>query len=211
MANTDLTVSVNDKEKFSLSNGSYYKLETESDSISFITSLNNSGIKGLRLTKGNTFYIQAEMLGPNNVELKSQTEFSGKPAIERIDVDKLSTESSNLTTIKVNTVEPLPQAKEDAPVIYLFRPFNVAGVSVIARVTDGKNVYEMKNNSSTVITATAGEIFIRTINEGKNISNTSLKLNLEKGKVYYVAVLRSGGALVLTETKMEYAKQEMKL
>lgn len=211
MANTDLTVSVNDKEKFSLSNGSYYKLETEIDSISFITSLNNSGIKGLRLTKGNTFYIQAEMLGPNNVELKAQTEFSGKPAIERIDVDKLSTESSNLTTIKVNTVEPLPQAKEDAPVIYLFRPFNVAGVSIIARVTDGKNVYEMKNNSSTVITATAGEIFIRTINEGKNISNTSLKLNLEKGKVYYVAVLRSGGALVLTETKMEYAKQEMKL
>lgn len=211
LASTDLGITVNDSIRFTLSNGTYYKLETTADSISIETSLNNIGLKGFKPEKGKTYYIQAELRTLNSVELWEQTEFSGKPAIERLEADKMLKDSEKLSSVKVTTVTPLPEAKEDAALIYLFRPFNVAGVNLIANISDGKTVYEMKNNSSIIISKEAGEITLRTMNEGKNTSNTSLKLNLEKGRVYYVAVLRTGGALVLTETKAEYAKKEMKL
>lgn len=210
-ANTDAGIMVNDSLTFSVANGSYYKLETESDSIGIISNLNNQGLHGLKLEKGKTHYIQVEVQGPNSVALIHQTEFSGKPAIERLDADKLAAQSENLEKEKVTGIAPLPEAIEDKAVVYLYRPFNVTGMTIQAPVSDGNKVYEMKNNSAIVLTEVPGEIIFRTVNEGKNTSNTSLKLNLEKGKVYYIAILRSGGALVLIETKEDYAKIEMKL
>ena len=210
-ANTEPGIMVNDSLTFSIANGSYYKLETESDSIRIISNLHNQELQGLKLEKGKTYYIQVEVQGPNSAALILQTEFKGKPAIERLDVDKLAGKSENLETVKVIGVAPLPKAREDQAVVYLFRPFNVTGMTIVAQVSDGNKVYEMKNNTSIELIEEPGEIIFRTVNEGKNTSNTSLKLNLEKGKVYYIAVLRSGGALVLTETKEDYAKMEMKL
>jgi hypothetical protein len=212
MANTNCIIAVNDTAKFTLSNGSYYKMTTNAEFIEFITSVNNTGIKNLKLEKGKIYYIAAEM-DINAVKLILKDEFTGKPAVERLEADKKvkETDSGNMKTVKVTTVAPIPVASEEFATIYLFRPFNVAGVNFFIKVSDGTVLYEMKNNSSYVISSVKEEITFTTMQEGSNTSNTMLKLKVEKGKVYYLAVLRSGGAIILTETKEEYAKKEMKL
>lgn len=212
MSGTKLTIAINDTLKFDLTNGSFHQFETNAKSISIITSANNSGVKNIALEAGKNYYVRVEMKGINSVELIQETEFAGKPAIERLKADsKAEEEAKNLKTVNVTNVLPLPDSTADKATIYLFRPFNVVGVSFIAKVSDGENVYEMKNKSSHVITTDKSEIHFRTVNDGASISNTTLDLKLQKGKVYYVAVLRNGGAIVLSEAKKEYARQEMKL
>lgn len=212
MANTSCIIQVNDKDKFEITNGSYYTLRTDSSSINMITSVNNTGIKNLSLEKGKTYYIEVTQ-SLNSVALALKDEFSGKPAIERLEADKKAKEmgTGNLKTVKVTTVAPIPYSNPEVATIYLFRPFNVAGLNLTIKVSDGEFLYEMKNNSSYAITTGPKEITFISVNEGSNTSNGSVKLKVEKGKVYYVAVLRTGGAIVLSETKEEYAKKEMKL
>ncbi|MBX9853662.1 MAG: DUF2846 domain-containing protein [Cytophagaceae bacterium] len=213
MANTPCEVTVNDTLKFILINGSYHIVNINADSIRLAASPNNIGSKSLRLEKGKTYYIAAEMQNMNAVNLMEKNEFAGKPAIERLEADAKAKEinTENLKLIKITSVSPLPEAKENAAVIYLFRPFNVTGLNLLIKVSDGEFLYEMKNNSSYVIASDKKEVTLISVNEGSNTTNTSLNLKPEKGKVYYVAVLRTGGAIVLSESKMEYAKKEMKL
>jgi hypothetical protein len=212
-SNTTLIIAVNDTSKITLTNGSYQELKTNVATLDFITSIDNVGIKHLNIEKGKSYYIRAELKGLNSVNLILETEFAGKPAIERLKTDKEAkeTHTENLKKVNVVDVVPLPEPKENEATIYLFRPFNVIAVTFIAKVTDGEYLYEMKNKSSCVITTSKEELNLKTVNEGASISNTSLKLKLEKGKVYYVAVIRNGGAVVLSEAKKDYAKQEMKL
>ena len=213
MANTPCEITVNDSIKFTLVNGSYHVVNIKADSIRLTASPENIGRKTLKLEQGKVYYIAAEMQNMNAVNLIIKDEFAGKPAIERLDADakakEINTRSLNL--VKVTSVASLPESKENGAVIYLFRPFNVAGVNLLIKIADGESLYEMKNNSACVISTDKNEITLRSVNEGSNTSNTSLNIKLQKGKVYYVAVLRSGGAIVLSESKMEYAKKEMKL
>jgi hypothetical protein len=213
LANTEFILSVNDTLKIYLANGSYKAVKTDAKVINMITSINNAGIKSLTLEKGNTYYIEVDVQGPTTIALTSRNEFTAKPAIERLDADTKVNEinTSDLKPIKVTTVAPLPSPSEDKATVYLFRPFNVTGVNLIVKVSDKTHLYEMKNKSSYVITTDKNEIHLTSVNEGNNTSNTSINLKLEKGKVYYVTVLRTGGAIVLSETKEQYAKNEMKL
>lgn len=212
MASNIFIVAVNDTGKVTLSNGSYQVMKTDADSVHFMTSANNTGIKTLKLEKGKTYYIELQP-GINSVNLIQQNEFTGKPAVERLEADQKSRDikTSDLRPVKVTSVAPIPAASGNEALIYLFRPFNVTAVNLVIKVSDGSSVYEMKNNSSHVVSSAGQEITFTSINEGANTSNGSVKVKLEKGHVYYVAVLRTGGAIVLTETKEDYARKEMKL
>lgn len=213
LSNSEIIISVNDTLKISLTNGSYKTIKTDASAIQMITSINNSGLKNLNLEKGNTYYIEVDVQGPATISLTSRTEFAAKPAIERLDADTKVSEikTSELKPIKVTTVAPIPSPSGDKATVYLFRPFNITGVNLNVKVSDKTYLYEMKNKSSYVITTDKNEIDLTSVNDGNNTSNTSINLKLEKGKVYYVAVLRTGGAIVLSETKEQYAKNEMKL
>jgi hypothetical protein len=213
LSNTEIAIAINDTSKISLTNGSYKPLNTHATQLNMITSINNNGLKNLTLEKGKTYYIEVEVLSPTTISLTPRSEFTAKPALERLETDAKSKtiNTSNLKSVKVISVAPIPQPTEDKATIYLFRPFNVSGVNLNIKISDESNLYEMKNKSSYVITTDKSEINFTSVNEGNNTSNTSLKLKLEKGKAYYVAVLRTGGAIVLSETKEQYAKNEMKL
>lgn len=210
MSNSGCMLIVNDSSKVSLANGSYEVLKTSAASIDIVTSVKNIGLKNLSLEKGKTYYIELDPKNPSTVELIQRNEYMGKPAIERIDADKMAESAAELKTVQVTEVASMPAQEEEQSKIYLFRPFNVLGINNQIKVSDGEVVYEMKNNSAHVISTTKGEMNLVTVLDAKGSSNSSLKLKLEKGKVYYVAVLKSGGAIILSESKEEYAKKEMK-
>lgn len=213
LANTDCMVIVNDTSKFSLSNGSYHTLVTDAPAIDIVTSLTSTGTKKLTLDKGKTYYMELDIQNNTSVNLALRDEFSGKPAVERLEADRKAEEikSASLQSIKVTAIEALPEPEEGTAKIYLFRPFHVIGVTSPVKVTDGEAIYEVKNFSSHVISSDKKEVTLTTVQEGKSTSNSSLKLKLEKGQIYYVAILRSGGAVILTNAKREIAKKEMKL
>jgi hypothetical protein len=213
MSNTPIDFAVNDTAKFSLENGSYYKMQTNATSIDIVTSVNNIGVKNVKLQNGKTYYVDLRIKNLTTINLTLEDDYAGKPAIERLEADKKAKELStaNLKTIKVLETEPLPAASPDQVKIYLFRPFDAVGAFKYVKISDGEVIYDMKNNTAHVITTDKDNITFSTIQEGIATSNTSLNVKLQKGKVYYVAVVRSGGAIVLSETKEEYARIEMKL
>lgn len=213
MANTSCKVTVNDTLQFIVNNGGYREVKTTGESLKIKTSPANQGIQDLKLEKGKTYYIEVKPKGLNSVELVLSSEYSAKPAIERLQADEKVQETSkeNLKTMKVTSVESLPKPEEGVSKIYIFRPYNITGVSMMVKVAAEDSLFIFKNFSSHTYSTTSGEITLRTINDQVNTSNSSLNLKLEKGKVYYVAVLRSGGAIVLTDAKEGYAKTEMKL
>lgn len=212
MSNSGCMLIVNDTAKFSLTNGSYFTMTTGAESIDIVTSANNIGLKNLKLEKGKTYYIEIDPKNPTTVELLLRSEYMGKPALERIETDKLAAETSeaDLKKVKVTSVSSMPEAEENSTKIYLFRPFNVMGISNMIKISDGECVYDMKNNSAHVISTDKKEITFVTLHEAIGSSNSSLTLKMEKGKVYYVAVLKSGGAIILSDSKEEFARKEMK-
>lgn len=213
MANTSCKVTVNDTARFIINNGGYHEVVTSAGHIAIKTLPANTGLQELKLEKGKSYYVEIRMKGLNSVELVQVDEFTARPAIERLKADERAQQAGeeNLKTLKVTEVPALPQPNPEVAQIYLFRPYNIAGVSLMIKVAAEDSLFIMKNYSAHTYSTKSSEITLRTVNEQVNTSNSSLHLKLEKGKVYYVAVLRSSGALLLTEAKEGYARTEMKL
>lgn len=214
MLNSECAVVINDSIKFSLANGTYYKFDTDADAINIVTSYNNLGLKNLKIEKNKTYYFQVEFKTITSVNVIQRDANAGNEAIERLKVDQevKNINADSLKHISVTTIAPIPKGTEDCAKIYLFRPFNVTGVSGNVNITDGENLYELKNNSSYVIMISShSSVTLTTVRESIHTSNSTVKLNTQLGGVYYVAVIRSGGAFILTQTTEEYAKNEMKL
>lgn len=212
-AGSNCMIALNDTLKFTLANGSYHKVSLDAKSVEITSSMTNIGIKKLDLQKGKTYYIEADVQSFNKVNFILRDENSGKAAIDRFEADEKvkDLDPKSLPVIKVTEIAPIPSPDESVARIYLYHPFNLTVINSSIKVSDGKTFYDMRNNSAHVISTTESSINLMTAYDGHNSSNTSINLNLEKGKVYYVAIIRTVKAVVLRETPKEYAVKEMKL
>ena len=115
--------------------------------------------------------------------------------------------SGDSKVIKVTSVQPIPGKNPNKSFIYIYRTTSNSGGSAPIKIQMPGSVISISNNASYSMEVIPGEVNLISLNPESVHKNASLKLNVQKGKVYCVWVgFEKFAEIALNETDEETAK-----
>lgn len=210
---------INDSQTIRLHKVEIIKVDINSPIMTFkmLDLFIDNKIDTLKVESGKTYYVRVDYnpkLGPiDQVKVQYVPESIGEKEVWETEYNNGQIQlpySSNPKVLKTNSIVQIPTRDENKCLIYFFRPkkFFAWKMPVKIKLSDSLKL-SVANNASFVYSSEPGELFLLTTNRDNYISDTSLKLRVEKGKVYFVHIYFDGYVIRMKEATKDEARKMM--